>query len=186
MLDIVKLERVIDEYKKTKDNNIRNEAFILVMPTIIHAVSTAMANFKYKMSEGEKLSLAFDCFLWCLKRVKKEISLKTHFYVYSIFYSERFIIKELKLQNRHIEFIEEVHGTDKSVIQPYSVLRALHNIYDSLEYPYNIIFEDAIISLTTGTKASRVSDIPSMSEHKYRVLKTEFKEIISEILDPTD
>jgi len=157
----------------------RNEIFEIVLLDISNGISQVLKKFKFSMDKKEQLSLSWDCFLYCMGHLKNNSPLGAHFFVYSKYFTLDYM-KNIKKEKRNmpcIPFNERKHSTETLLYNPESIIEQLYKIFNDLKYPDNIIFDDALTSLTMNKKSAGISNL-DISGHIYRKKKEKYKKMI--------
>lgn len=185
---INKLEVLIKQYHDThklKKDIVRNEIYTIMSPAIRRWVNAVLANQKIYLSNEEILAKTWDCFLYGLQYYKpeKKIPVPNHFYTYTKFYLRILQNEEIVKINKRLLLNHDEPFIDFNPDSFYNSLDELKVFRDGLNCEYQLIFDDALMSMFPANKdkKSRIKD-SSLSNIRYQESKKIFKVIIDFLL----
>lgn len=160
---------------------IRNEIFLSLSPIFNKWVKKISGNHKVYMSDSERLSFCWDCFLFCIKYYdsKNNIPILKHSYTYSNF----FFLSWLSKQENQETNIDDCSEKENNPEKYYSQIDELKKFRLELNEDDQKIFDDAILSIA-GSNKDKIGYVKSTaySQYKYRITKKIFKTIITFLL----
>ncbi len=174
-----------DDNKESKDK-LRNEIFIKMSPTIDRWIKGILGSKQMYMEDGERLSLSWDCFEFCLHyyHPERNIHLPNHFYKYTNFFLLSWFAERQKQENpidRNAS-IEDNQKLDNCQIY-YEQIDDLKQFRKMIPEDYRDIFDDALLSMT-GRPVDRIAYVKSdaYGYYKYCEAKKVFKIVIDFLL----
>ena len=182
--------KMICRYKscrnEEKRNILRNEIFLIINPFMAKWIPAILSKKGMFLSHEEILSRSWDCFEFCLKhfKVKGPIQVPNHFYAYTKFYLIMKIIrvsnKEKRRRKNNIE-LEKLKTESMDII--YENLDELRYFRSMLEPGYNVVFDDALMSMHPKVidKQRRMKE-SSLPQTRYKESKKIFKIVIDYLL----
>lgn len=169
----------------TKDK-IREEIFLYMSPILDKWIKGILNNRKFYMSYPERLSVSWDCFLFCFDKYNpdKNIPILKHSYTYTKFFFLSWFAKESKTNNNFNaeEECDKNKENDPSIF--YDQIDELRQFRDTLGgQGYKQIFDDALLSMA-GRPENKVGYVQTTAYHKYKYqeAKKAFKLIIDYLL----
>lgn len=191
-LTIEQCTQLIILYKKGDDSEIREKArhelFSLMHPWMERWVSSILLKMGRYEDRTIIRSLSWDCYVYCLNKYKqrrKSISIPGHFYTYSKYYIMNESVAEQERPMHHSLSETGVWGAVSRVSCPPSNLDAkktlhiLGELRSSLPDSYQIVFDDALMSINAGfrKRPHRVKE-SGLSYYSYHEAKRLFGFVI--------
>lgn len=165
-----------------KQQEKRNEIWNIISPYMTKWVKTILSKRNNYLEEEEITSIGWDCFQFCLKHFKPDsiIPLPNHFYAYSKFY----IAMNYLSKNNKIILVDLTNEmTNGQVDLAYEHLDELREFQKSLPDEYQVVFDDALMSMVDCRKdrLRRLDESP-ITYYRYSESKKIFKIIIDYLL----
>jgi hypothetical protein len=161
---------------------IRNSLFEKIRPFMDRWIKSNLKTSQLYIEEDERLSLNWDCFLYCLESYcpERNISLPRHFYQYTRFFLLSWLEKSRKTRDFQDLFHREEGDNPETL---YSILDELKKFRETIPEDYYQIFDDALLSIA-GRPQDRVPYVKSTgyTYYKYCEAKKAFKLIIQFLL----
>lgn len=167
--------------QKEKDQ-IRNDMFVKMEPFIDIWLKGNLNYRKLFMEDGERLSLCWDCFEFCLKyyRPGKNIPLINHFYGYTKFFLLSWFAEKNKRDNINDPDASIDDGKLDNCAVFYEQIDDLKQFRKMIPEDYQTIFDDAILSMA----GRPVDKIPYRKSNAYSYYKyCESKKVFKIVID---
>ncbi len=193
----------VDQYYNCCDGDkdkIRNEIFLSMIPCFDKWIKKILSSNGNYMNDSERLSICWDCFLFCLKYYKpnKNIPILKHSYHHTRFFllslfsdqnnqKRREINVDFNLDTKQEEkeenpdFNFEINqGKNNDPAIYYEQIDELRRFRKGLTEDYQKIFDDAILSMA-GSNKDKVGYIQTTAYHKYKY--QEAKKVFKFVID---
>jgi hypothetical protein len=191
------LSKVVEHSVATeinKKNKLRNEIFLFLYSKILKWINTFLNKTEQSLTEDEKTSLSWDCFLNGLEHFDAfgKHDIIKHFYVYSRYHIISIFGKKFEFEEKHVDM--EVCLTDnkykETVIKHERTSKTIlhlfidiNNFKDSLPDDYKLVFEDALLSCDKNCRnKSKWKKTSPINYHKYCEAKKIYIQVINYFL----
>lgn len=170
----------------TSNTKIRNGIFNEMRPFLDRWLKNHLSYRKIYMSDEERLSLGWECFMFCLEKYDPDggIPLPNHFFNYTKFFVMTMFAKEKKTRESISAAASSMSRTeDGDPAALYSMLNSLRKFRDTLPNKYKDIFDDALIGMAGRPKDKASFDkTKGYTYYQYCEAKNAFKLIINFLL----